>query len=115
VEADWKLVVEQWLDAAPPTGTFLPPNQLVQREGGVLEILQVIPEGPGRCRLRAFLYAPKSRAAPARWPSRALAADIAQVESTQLGVALAGEDRQGSAPPGEQLAGFRRSVRALLP
>jgi TetR/AcrR family transcriptional regulator, transcriptional repressor of bet genes len=116
VEADWKLVVEQWLDAAPAAGTFLAPNQRVQREGGVLEILQVIPEAPGRCRLRAFIYAAggKVRAASARWPGKVLAADIAQVESTQLGVALAGEDRQGCAPPGEPLASFRRAVRALL-
>jgi nitrite reductase/ring-hydroxylating ferredoxin subunit len=60
VAADWKLMVEQWLDALPrPTGvrrTFLEPNQLLEVTPLDALILQVIPESPGRCRVRRLDY-----------------------------------------------------------
>jgi nitrite reductase/ring-hydroxylating ferredoxin subunit len=115
VAADWKLLVEQWLDAAPGQGTFLAPNQLLQQTGDGLQILQVIPQGAGRCRLRAFRYAlPGRRTASGAWPGHVLQMDIAQVESTQLGIAVAGEDPEPAAPVAPRLAAFRRTIRAML-
>ena len=71
VAADWKLLVEQWLDALPrPKGvrrSFLPPNQLLESGPAGALVLQVIPEGPGKCRLRHLEFA--TAPAPARGKS----------------------------------------------
>jgi len=126
VAADWKVLVEQWLDATPqstePTRsqplrrTVLLPNQLLELRSGVLEILQVIPEAPGRCRLRSFTYrTPGRRTARGRTARRSLKEQIAQAESTQLGMTLAGESCVPLAAHAPQLESFRGMIRALLP
>jgi TetR/AcrR family transcriptional repressor of bet genes len=115
VAADWKLLVELWLDAMPEPEGVLLPNQLLQRDGDALQVLQVIPEAPGRSRLRCFRYAPVGRrAASSRWPGQSLKSDIAQVESTQLGIALSGENREPLRVVAPRLAAFRDAIRSLL-
>jgi TetR/AcrR family transcriptional regulator, transcriptional repressor of bet genes len=129
VAADWKLLVELWLDAeaarkragrapAPggrarrgPARTLLPPNQLLERTDGMLEILQVIPEAPGRSRVRCFRYV-AGGGRRARAPS--LEQHKAQAESIQLAMTLSGENPE---PPGSvapELEALRRAIRALL-
>jgi len=120
VAADWKLLVELWLDAPPAPKeaprTVLLPNQLLEQRRGALQILQAIPDAPGRCRVRAFAYgAPGRRQARERWPSGRLKEEIAQAESTQIGIALAGASRGGLTAAAPQLEVLHRAIRALLP
>lgn len=124
VEADWKLLVEQWLEALPrPKGvrrTFLGPNQLLEVSSTDALILQVIPESPGRCRLRRLDYsigkgAPKARAPRAEQSLAWLQQDIEVAESTQRGLAAGASDAEEAAPASPELAEFRRSIAALLP
>ena len=115
VAADWKVVVEQWLESAAPAADaesggggrspgpcarrarkaagvrnaivgwrapagggawherFIAPNQLLQWRPDGVSIMQVIPAGPGRCRVRRLDYAPRcarraTRARPRTWP-----------------------------------------------
>jgi len=138
VAADWKLIVEQWLDALPrPQGTrrsFLAPNQLleVNAEGALL--LQVIPQSPGRCLLRRLDYSaagegrrnssrpqgPAGRSQRSRpegptQPPTWLQQDIEVAESTQAGLAAGIDEADSAGPTSAQLAEFRRSITALLP
>jgi TetR/AcrR family transcriptional regulator, transcriptional repressor of bet genes len=130
VAADWKLVVEQWLDALPrPTGvrhTFLAPNQLLEVSSTEALILQVIPESPGRCRVRRLDYslakpsrgkagAGKSKLTAALQPLAWLQQDIEVAESTQAGLAAGAAEADESGPVSPALAQFRRSVAILLP
>ena len=54
VAADWKVIVEQWLESPQPHQHFLSPNQWldVRAQGAV--ILQATPLAPGRTRVRRF-------------------------------------------------------------
>jgi AcrR family transcriptional regulator/nitrite reductase/ring-hydroxylating ferredoxin subunit len=130
VAADWKLVVEQWLDALPrPTGvrrTFLAPNQLLEVSSTEALILQVIPESPGRCRVRRLDYslakpsrgkagAGKTKLTRALQPLAWLQQDIEVAESTQAGLAAGAAEADESAPVSPALAQFRHSVAILLP
>jgi hypothetical protein len=130
VAADWKLVVEQWLDALPrPTGvrrTFLAPNQLLEVSATEALILQVIPESPGHCRVRRLDYslakssrgkagAGKSKLTAASQPLAWLQQDIEVAESTQAGLAAGAAEADDSGPVSPALAQFRRSVVTLLP
>ncbi len=57
VAADWKLIVEQWLEGSPADrGRYLAPNQLVEVWRGGAAILRVLPVGPGRSRLQRLDY-----------------------------------------------------------
>ena len=57
VAADWKIVVEQWLESPQPQQHFVAPNLLLElRPEGAL-MLQVTPLGPGRSRIRRFDFA----------------------------------------------------------
>ena len=57
VAADWKLIVEQWLEGAPAArGRYLAPNQLVEVWDGGAAVLRVVPVAPGRCRLVRLDY-----------------------------------------------------------
>jgi TetR/AcrR family transcriptional regulator, transcriptional repressor of bet genes len=57
VAADWKLIVEQWLEGSPAArGRYLAPNQLIEVWRGGAAILRVLPVGPGRCRLQRLNY-----------------------------------------------------------
>ncbi len=130
VAADWKLMVEQWLDALPrPTGvrrTFLAPNQVLEVSSTEALILQVIPESPGRCRIRRLDYslakpargkvgAGKSKRAAARGPIAWLQQDIEVAESTQAGLEAGAAEADDSGPVSPALAEFRRSLATLLP
>jgi TetR/AcrR family transcriptional regulator, transcriptional repressor of bet genes len=57
VAADWKLIVEQWLEGAPAArGRYLAPNQLVEVWGAGAAVLRVVPVAPGRSRLQRLDY-----------------------------------------------------------
>lgn len=137
VAADWKLIVERWLEAPAAQRQFLPPNQLIETRRDAALILQVIPVAAGRCRLQRFDY---SAAAPAPRSGRAkrgnaasrsagapaaggwqrqinawLQREIALAESTQTGLAGAPDEFEDAGPIPEPLWQFRRSITALLP
>jgi hypothetical protein len=118
VAADWKLLVEQWLESPPPQQHFMWPNQLLDvRPAGAL-ILQVVPTAPGRSRIRRFDFAaPRAQGKHAAWRREAdtwLAAQIELAESTHSGLMGAAEDQPGAAATAPALAQFRRAIAALL-
>lgn len=136
VAADWKLVVEQWLEALPrPTGvrrTFLPPNQLLEVSSTDALVLQVIPESPGRCRIRRLDYAVhagrggrRSGARRARGAGAKVSAatrnrawlqqDIEVAESMQTGLSAGIDVADDVGPVSVELAEFRRTIMVLLP
>ena len=137
VAADWKLIVEQWLDALPrPQGTrrsFLPPNQLLEVSSQGALLLQVIPQSPGRCLLRRLDYTvgsaagdearvkssrvsgSRARSAPADQDLTWLQQDIEVAESTQGGLAAGIDEADTATVLSPQLAEFRRSITAILP
>ncbi len=124
VSADWKLMVEQWLEALPrPQGvrrSFLGPNQLLEVSAADALALQVVPQSPGRCRIRRLDYSrvPSGRRKALRsgempgW----LEQDIEVAESMQAGLA-AGMDAaaQSGGPVSGQLEEFRAGIAILLP
>ncbi len=120
VAADWKVLVEQWLEAAHPQQHFLAPNQLfdVRPEGAV--ILQVTPIAPGRTRLRRFDYVPEgrsgrgSREAWKREIDAWLAAQVSLAESTQSGFLGAVHEPGDAGPINADLAHFRGAITPLL-
>jgi nitrite reductase/ring-hydroxylating ferredoxin subunit len=121
VAADWKLVVEQWLDApARPSGTertFLPPNQILERSANGALLLQVIPQSPGRCVIRRLDYSVARKAGAARKRGSTLGwlqQDIEVAESTQAALAAGIEEADGAAPVSGRLAQFRRDISVLL-
>jgi TetR/AcrR family transcriptional repressor of bet genes len=123
VRADWKIVVEQWLEGLKPEQRFLAPNRLVEvGEGGAL-ILQVTPVTPGHCRMRRFEFhrrrarrPPGARPAvrPSAW-HRAhgawLREQVELAESTQAGLS---EEGGGDGPVAPAIVQFRASILALL-
>ena len=121
VAADWKLMVEQWLEAlARPKGTrrtFLTPNQMLEVSSTAALVLQVVPESPGRCRIRRLDYSSGRRKSQSTgevpgW----LEQDIEVAESMQAGLA-AGIDAaaESAGPVSEQLQEFRAGIAILLP
>jgi AcrR family transcriptional regulator len=131
VAADWKLIVEQWLEALPrPQGarrSFLPPNQLLEVSSTSALLLQVIPQSPGHSLIRRLDYtvggetrgksskASGSRARPAKQALAWLQQDIEVAQSTQSGLAAGIDDADATGPLSPQLAEFRRSITAILP
>jgi AcrR family transcriptional regulator len=125
VAADWKLIVEQWLEGAPAgRGRYLAPNQLIEIWRGGAAILRVLPVGPGRCRLQRLDYGVavakgRKRGTVGDGVSRRLDTWIAQqvdlAESTQTGLAVAGDDFAENGPVSAALAEFRGSIAVLLP
>jgi len=122
VDADWKLLVEQWLESPQPQQHFIAPNLLLDIRGEGALILQVSPLAPGRSRLRRFdLAAREAGSATGRgrsprdaWQRRAgvwLRQQIELAESTQAGLA-AGAVETGPVPA--PLAEFRESIAALM-
>lgn len=120
VAADWKVIVEQWLERDSPGRHFLPPNQLLDLAAEGAQVLQALPEAPGRSRLVRFSLRPAQRGArrpgaARRGPGAALAAEVALAQSTQRGLeALPAQPQEDAAVPA-RLAQFRRSIAALLP
>jgi hypothetical protein len=136
VAADWKLVVEQWLESTPSRGRFMAPNQLVEIRRDSAFILRVLPEAPGRSRLQRLDFstaAPKGRKRAAtsnegrqghdgregrderRQIDNWVAQQIELAESTQTGLAAAGDDVTETGPVTPALAEFRRAIAELLP
>ncbi len=129
VAADWKLIVERWLEAPTEQRQFLPPNQLIEVRRDAALILQVIPVAPGRCRLQRYDYfaaTPTRRTASSKrggatqtgWQRQInawLQREIALAESTQTGLSGAPEEIEDAGPIPEALLQFRRSITALLP
>jgi hypothetical protein len=127
VACDWKLLVEQWLENLPRPHdvrrTFLAPNQLLEVSSTEASVLQVIPEAPGRCRIRKLDYSaiPRkggARAAPqASTPKQTplwLQQDIEVAESQQLAVAAGLDSLETAGAVSTQLAQFRSRISALL-
>jgi TetR/AcrR family transcriptional repressor of bet genes len=124
VDADWKIIVEQWLESPQPPQHFVKPNLLLDmRPEGAL-ILQVAPIAPGRCRIRRFDFAPRAlpgkgagRAAREAWQRRTgawLRQQIELAESTQAGLAGAAEESAENGFLPADLAEFRAAIAALL-
>jgi AcrR family transcriptional regulator/nitrite reductase/ring-hydroxylating ferredoxin subunit len=156
VGADWKLLVEQWLEGSPAArGRFLVPNQLVEVWRGGAAILRVLPTAPGRSRLQRLDYGAAAakdgggrrhgttggkRAAAGsnrgahddKRRARSEGADterdeaskrldgwvtqqVELAESTQTGLAAAGDDFVENGAVSAALAEFRGSIAVLLP
>jgi TetR/AcrR family transcriptional repressor of bet genes len=120
VAADWKVLVEQWLETPLAHQHFVAPNQLLEIRAEGAAILQVIPIAAGRSRLRCFEFtagaaAKRTRRGTAgRMRGTSLTAQVALAESTQAGL-MAGADgapEAGPVPPA--LAEFRARVAAVL-
>jgi len=127
VAADWKLMVEQWLESPPrPRGlrrTFLAPNQLLEVSATDALVLQVVPDSPGRCRIRRLDYSVGAGGRRKPQPPRDggevpawLGQDIEVAESMQAGLA-AGIDAasESAGPVSAQLEEFRAGIAILLP
>lgn len=126
VNADWKLLVEQWLEpSAPgkgPQRVFLAPNHLLELTAGGATLLQVIPLAAGRSRLRRLEYlrsaGGRRKAAKPRRSSAApgwVRADVEVAESMQAGILAGAAEIDESPGASAALADFRRSIAALLP
>lgn len=122
VAADWKILVEQWLESTPVAGRFLAPNQLVQSGPAGAVILRVLPVAPGRSRLqRLDLGTPGGKRAKRELPGAAaeldkwIAQQVALAESTQTALAAAAADVAESGPVSAALAEFRGTIAVLLP
>ena len=121
VAADWKLVVEQWLEAGLPQQHFVAPNQLLAIEGERASILQVTPSAPGQSRLRRLEFSAareagtrKRSARPRRWSDAWLKGQIALAESTQAGLQSARESAVEAGPVEPALAQFRAQIAAVM-
>jgi nitrite reductase/ring-hydroxylating ferredoxin subunit len=121
VAADWKLLVEQWLETPLPQQRFVAPNQLLEVRTDGAAILQVVPTAAGRSRLRRFEFSRGSAAAPRARGERVqrraaawLKEQIALAESTQAGLEGATDAITESGPVAPELAQFRAQVSALL-
>lgn len=104
VAADWKLIVERWLETPAAQRQFLPPNQLIELRRDAALILQVIPLSAGRCRVQRFDYL---AAAASRAPAAAAGGQRARAASRHPA---------GWHPAGARsaLAGWQRQVNAWL-
>ena len=122
VAADWKVLVEQWLEGSPSRGRFLAPNQLVEVWQGGAAVLRAVPVAPGRSRLQRLDYAQPPKKGAKRSAGTAgelldkwVAQQVELAESTQTGLASAGSDVAENGPVSAALAEFRGSIAVLLP
>ena len=129
VAADWKLMVEQWLEALPrPKGvrrTFLAPNQLLEVSSTEALVLQVVPDSPGRCRIRRLDYSVATAARRKLLSQRStgsasagrtpawLQQDIEVAESMQTGLEAGMEAAENTGPVSTQLQEFRCAIASL--
>jgi len=117
VAADWKVVVELWLEAPQAHQQFVAPNQLLESRAEGATILQVLPTSAGHSRLRCFEFG--ATAGGARDGSRGIGAawlkeQVALAESTQAGLIAADDHSAESGPVTAALAEFRARVAAVL-
>ena len=121
VAADWKVLVEQWLENPQAQQHFLAPNQLfdVRAEGSA--ILQVTPTAPGRSRIRRFDFTPDKRAhnrgAREAWKREIdawLSSQVQLAESTQSGFLGSAGEAADTGPVTLALAQFRDAITPLL-
>ncbi len=125
VEADWKIVMRQLLDARSPDSTSSPwhwqfvwPNLLVDQRAGALSIVQVLPTGAGRSRVQQFEYAARStdsqqlaRNEQARSLARAqLERELAVAASTQQGETDPDYRADTSVTPSPAVSAFQRML-----
>jgi len=117
IAADWKVLVEQWLEGSPSRGRFLAPNQLVEVWQGGAAVLRVLPVAPGRSRLQRLDYALAPKNATGRGPpGRGGQVGEGRGGGTQSG--RAGKTDEGARPAarfgagGEGRAAARQSQRA---
>jgi hypothetical protein len=119
VAADWKLLIEQWLESALPQQHFLPPNQLLEIRSDGACVLQVMPLAPGRSRVRRFEFSARGsarrkwRGVGERRPATWLKGQIALAESTQAGLEGAAEELAEEGPIVPALAQFRAQIAVL--
>jgi len=113
VAADWKLVVEQWLEAPLPQRHFIAPNQLLEIAGERASILQVTPTAPGLSRLRRFDFS-AGRAGGSRRPDGWLKEQLALAESTQAGLQGGTDGVVDAGPVEPALAQFRAQITAVI-
>lgn len=122
VAADWKVLVEQWLENPQPTQHYLFPNQLVDVRPAGAVILQVTPALPGHARLRRFDFSEAagkrgSRAARDVWRRETdawVGEQVQLAESTQSGLQEAGNEPGDAGPVAPALAQFRDAITRLL-
>jgi TetR/AcrR family transcriptional regulator, transcriptional repressor of bet genes len=103
--------------------SYVAPNQLIDVRPGGVEVLQVLPLGPGRCRVRSYDYAPspqdrRDRALAylaAGLARRRLAADADLATSIQRGLESPGPVAAPLNPVPAPLAEFRHMITGLLP
>jgi phenylpropionate dioxygenase-like ring-hydroxylating dioxygenase large terminal subunit len=164
VAADWKVIVEQWLESAAPAEEpnpataaiawtvrrpgsasgwslqryrglagsaaagvwherFVAPAHLVQWRPDGVSIMQVIPAGPGRCRVRRFDYAPgvhgRNACATAYlaerlrpWMRRATLAAAESAQTGMIDFGYCARPREAIAPA---VSWFRRQIVARVP
>ena len=120
VAADWKVLVEQWLETPRAHQHFLAPNQLLEIRADGAAVLQVLPTVLGHCRLRCFEFsaAPSANTRVPRDGTRTrggwLREQVALAESTQAGLVGTAEEAAESGPVTPALAQFRARVAAVL-
>jgi len=164
VAADWKVIVEQWLESATPMAApnaaaaavawsveqtesaggwsslryralagaagggiwherFIAPNQLLQWRPDGVSIMQVIPTGPGRCRVRRLDYSRGAHGRNARatgylaerlrpWTRRSA---LAAAESAQTGMMDFGYCTHARGALAPAVSWFRRHLIAQAP
>jgi TetR/AcrR family transcriptional regulator, transcriptional repressor of bet genes len=119
--ADWKLIVEQWLENPQPQQHYVAPNLLIDLHGEGAVVLQATPLAPGTSRIRRFEFAPGNAKGARRgrtaWQRRTLGwlkQQIELAESTQAGLTGGGEETHDSGPVTPGLAEFRATIAALL-
>jgi len=121
VAADWKVIVEQWLESPQPHQHFLAPNQWLDVRGQGAVILQATPLAPGRTRLRRFDFtadkAAGARGAREAWRreiDRWVSSQVALAESTQSGYLGAATEPGDAGPISVALAQFRGAILPRL-
>ncbi len=141
--ADWKLIIETWLDTSPPDPDswtarryhaiadgaaalepvrwFMPPNLVCEARWDGLSAAQVCPLGPGRSRIDVFRYAWVGVEAPAlaylarRREPWGREEARRRLESAQTGLVEYHYVSPSHMVHGAQSRGFQRWLRARLP
>lgn len=121
VAADWKLLVEQWLESSRPEQRFVSPNLLIEQHSDAAVIVQVTPLAPARSRLQRFDFVSRAAstgrtagASRLRAIERWLRQQVELAESTQAGLSAAVDEPLESGPVAPALMEFRAAIAGLL-